>query len=99
MTRYLACCSVQIGPRHVLQAGIVASAGDDGRVCVMQRPPGSGSYDRNPEIDVRVLDSHSASYVRGLAWSNNLLHSGGWDKEIVVSQLTDTSKQDADMNT
>jgi hypothetical protein len=65
----------------------------------MQRLPGSGYADNEPQVDVRVLQLHSASYVRALAWSDNLLFSGGWDREVVVSQLTEGSMQDANVCT
>ena len=65
----------------------MASSGDDGRVCVMQRLPGPTSPVKDPQIDVRVLEVHGGSYVRALAWSNDVVLSGGWDGDIVCSQL------------
>ena len=71
-----------------LQAGSVASVGDDGRICIMRRLPGPTSPVKNPQIDVRALEVHGGSYVRALAWSNNMVLSGGWDGAIVCSQLS-----------
>lgn len=71
------------------QAGSVASAGDDGRICVMHRLPGPMRPEKDPQIDVRVLEVHGSSYVRALAWCDGTVLSGGWDGEIAGSQLTD----------
>ncbi len=78
------------------QAGSVASAGDDGRICVMHRLPGATSPEKTPKIDVRVLEVHGGSYVRALAWSNDVVISGGWDGDLVGSQ-TGTHRRTVDM--
>ena len=65
----------------------------------MQRLPGTSNPESDPKVDVRVLVPHSGSYVRAMVWSDQLLFSGGWCREIAVSHLTNKPTQNANMST
>ena len=72
----------------------LATAGDDGRICVLtERPQGAAAPQKSQQqpaaFDEAFLFPHAQAYIRGLAWSTegSVLYSGGWDGTIAASNV------------